>query len=203
MSTQNRQQQHVHMNRKVRLRQRLLKLLPEPSVAYVPYIGEGDIVAELYRPLYVLGADINPQFLETARQRLPSGEILAADVEAAYPFGHYAGEIHIADFDAYANPFTAFRLFWEHAHKAERMALFFTDGGLVNFGQRNTWKDFHGVSHRTANKTEMRRVLNFYLRRHVWPLFEGYIAPYGIVKYSQYKRDAVHYWGAIVQIAQE
>jgi hypothetical protein len=63
--------QHVDLHRKLALRRALLRGCPAGAV-YVPFIGDGDIAAELYADRMVYGADLDPNRSATARARLRS-----------------------------------------------------------------------------------------------------------------------------------
>ena len=76
--------QHVDMYRKIMLRKRLLRRAL-PGAAYVPFIGDGDIAADLYADRVVYGADLDSQRAVTAAGRLNGSTVIAADCDS-WPF---------------------------------------------------------------------------------------------------------------------
>ena len=62
-------QQHVDLYRKLLLRRHLLRWASD-GAAYVPFIGDGDIAAQLYGERTIYGADLDPERVEVARGRL-------------------------------------------------------------------------------------------------------------------------------------
>lgn len=185
------------MFRKVLLRRRLLRWAAE-GAAYVPFIGDGDIASELYLDRQVYGADLDPDRVEAASSRL-DGQIVVADCDQ-WPFYGVDDRIAVADFDAYAYPYHSFRAFWENAQKAERVAMFFTDG------ERQTLMRMRGRGYIAPDgdttlirdEGRRRRIFNFYLSRHVWPWFESEIAPWRVITYFRYLRGWMAYWGCVV-----
>ncbi len=110
------QKQHVDYHRKIGLRKRLLLAMDKrPARCYVPFIGDGDIAADLYSGLELFGADIEPERVAVAQKRL-RGTFIVADCDH-FPFKG-SGPFDVADFDAYSYPYKAFRSFWEEADKS-------------------------------------------------------------------------------------
>ena len=196
------QQQHVDMWRKVRLRRRVLDRMDIEGAAYVPFIGDGDIAAQLYADRRVFGADIDPERVATARARLPDAHLLTADCDR-WPLAgqHVDQHVAVGDFDAYSYPYASFRAFWESsAARAQRMAVFFTDAQRQSVIRNGHWHPFDEEATTLEPGTNARRrVYNFYLRRHVLPRFEAYIAPWRMTGVWSYLRGGMVYWGAIIE----
>jgi len=190
------QAQHVDMYRKVLLRKRLLSYV-KPGVAYIPFIGDGDIATELYKNFQIYGADIDPQRVAVAQDRLPEANIITADCDG-WPFSEIDTAFSLADFDAYVEPYAAFRAFWKNASKAGPLVLFFTDGNKHNLYFSSWWLQPDGTREELENLIEMRRVYNFYFPRHIKPWFIEYIKPWKAAKFSFYLRRNMLYWGAVV-----
>ncbi len=190
------QKQHVELHRKLMLRRQLLKL-HKPERIYVPFIGDGDIAAELYKGMEVYGADIDPERVRTASSRFPDCTIVPADCNR-FPFGDKDVIFDGADFDAYSDPYEAFRSFWQSAKKADRLILFFTDGHKQGIIRSGTFITPDGEHRKLADNTEKREVFNFYFPRTILPWFARYIEPYKIVKNAFYLRGMMLYWGAVI-----
>ena len=168
----------------------------------MPFIGDGDIAARLYADRTVYGADIDPERIATAQARLPDAHLLAADCDR-WPFaGHVVDEsVAVGDFDAYSYPYASFRAFWESgAARAGRMAVFFTDSQRQSVIRNGHWRPFdEAYTTFEPDTNARRRVYNFYLRRHVLPRFEAYIAPWRMTAVWSYLRSGTIYWGAIIE----
>lgn len=190
-------QQHVDIFRKFQLRRTLLKRVGAGAV-YVPFIGEGDIAAELYGGREVFGADINPAYVATARARLPEATIEVADCDG-WPFNEQTTPpFAVADFDAWCYPYDAFRAFWEGASKAKRLALFFTDGERAGI-RTGSWRKPEGQRQSGLTLAERRPVLNFYASKIVQPYLRDYVRPWRVVVMMGYLRKWMYYWGAVVE----
>ena len=172
------QKQHVDIHRKLMLRRRLLSHASD-GLVYVPFIGDGDIAAELYDPPKVCGADLAPERCERARGRLPGANVRVADC-GRWPFGDVHEPFSIADFDAYVDPYEAFRGFWETANKTPTMVMFFTDGHRQGALRAGVYVGPDGNRQSGLSISERRRVFNFYFPRYVYPWFEQYIAPWSL-----------------------
>ena len=123
--------EHI-LGAKLKQRSRFLSYLESPvRAAYIPYFGEGDIAHALYSDYRIYGADVNEDFLITARRRLPEATLLNADIEAEYPFAYIETPITLADFDAYAEPYTALKHFLEKAVLDTELVLFGTQSCMV------------------------------------------------------------------------
>lgn len=199
------------MHRKVLLRRRLLRWQIPNSPVYVPYIGDGDIANELYRDRPLFGADIDEERIETAAQRFPGQQVIVGDVEGdyytgAFPFEGLTTRFGIADFDAYASPYPAFRAFWEAAAKEDTLLVFFTDGHYMAM-ERTGWfyppdgspKRWLPVSSRETGWERMV-LAHQWLQKAIWPWFEDYIQPYEVVQRWRYRRMHVIYWGAVLKV---
>lgn len=190
--------QHVNMYRKLLLRKRLLRHATE-GACYVPFIGDGDIASALYSNRYILGADLDPARVETASSRL-RGDIRVHDCDV-WPFPGIKTPVSVADFDAYADPYTSFRAFWAGAEKADRLVIFFTDGlpqailrrGILTKPSGEREEGIPGLPDRR------RTVLyNAYLK-DVLPWFREYIEPYRVLDWMRYRRHHVMYWGMAIE----
>lgn len=167
----------------------------------MPFIGEGDIAAELYNDCYILGADIDQDRVDVATNRI-NGNVINADCNT-YPFPDNTMEIHACDFDAYANPYASFYSFWEgEQHKADTMVLFFTDGEKQSIMRFGNVLDFSAEDKLTyfniKTKNEKRKYGNKWLHHHVLPWIEEAISPYTIVATKYYNRHWMIYWGILI-----
>jgi hypothetical protein len=209
--------QHIDGHRKFLLRKHLLKWA-SPGPAFVPFVGDGDICVggskpdalkhEQYRcpgvylDRFVFGADIDESRVKVARSRIANGTVLVADCDV-YPFkGVETGKIAVADFDAWAEPYPAFRSFWANAEKADRVVAIFTDAHRMGIAVDGTLlaPDGSKTTFRPVVDLHARqRAFNFYLSRIVWPWFEGFIEPYRVLYRMRYLRGMLTYWGAAVE----
>jgi hypothetical protein len=207
MADKAKQAQHVDVYRKRILRRSLLRdAVPGP--AYVPFIGDGDLAADLYADRLIFGADLDPERVKTARLRraiftgtLLHGKIIVADCNG-WPFPDYTGPpFAVADFDAYSDPYESFRAFWQHAPKADRLALFFTDGHRQGIIRTANLIRPDGTHEKIVGTNAKRTVYNFYWQRTVRPWFNVFMADAGwTVKRSQHLRgSSMLYWGSIVE----
>jgi hypothetical protein len=200
--------QHVEFHRKVLMRQHLLRQWTPPlgTSAYVPFIGDGDLAAFLYGDLHVYGADLDPERIATAEEALPfanaaagAGALRVADCDS-WPFADLRpARFSVADFDAYAEPYAAFRAFWARAEKHDRLVLFFTDGQRQAMMRVGKWTSPDGMK-LEATTEESRPIFNSYLSKYIWPWFEDFIAPWEIVERFRYLRGWMVYWGAVIEL---
>ena len=207
--------QHIDPHRKYLLRRHLLRWAKE-GPAYVPFIGDGDIcvggskpgalpherypMPGLYNDRFIYGADLDPQRVVIARSRIPHGRIRVANCDV-YPFADLqTGPIAVADFDAWNEPWPAFRSWFEHAEKAEQVVIFFTDAHRLGIMADGTHIRPDGSKVTIQSLTERQAVYYFYLSKHVWPWFEDYIRPYRVVDKSRYVRGMITYWGAAIRL---
>lgn len=204
-------EQHVDLHRKVALRKRLLaKAMPGP--AYVPFVGEGDLALELLtdRPIYA--ADLDPQRVATARTRLPdTAVVVEADCDK-WPFEDRATPAFaVADFDAYAYPYEAFRAWWRHAERTSTVVVFFTDTQLMALNMGGRAKHPDGTSlkfvkpgrenHHTPDRRKVNPYLAGYWTKTLKPWITGVADDYGyrVTDTSHYKRGQTVYWGAVLE----
>lgn len=106
----------------------------------------------------------------------------------------------LADFDAYAYPYDAFRAFWQNAVKADRMVLVFTDGERMAINAppySPTMPDGAKVD-TSADQKARRRLFNKYWAREVRPWFVDAIDGYSAARVKKYLRGTMLYWGAII-----
>jgi hypothetical protein len=198
------QRQHVDFFRKVLLRKRLLASAG-PGAAYVPFIGDGDLAVKLYGGRRILGADIDADRVRTASSRL-KGDIRVADCDE-WPFPGSRVRFALADFDAYSEPYDAFRSFWAHANKARRLVLFFTDGHKMGM----TWSGYFikpdGSKEllRGAGKLAKAPHINFYFVKHVLPYVRGVVEADGylLTRYMLYNRGLMTYWGCVLMLSEQ
>jgi len=192
-------QQHVEFHRKVQMRRHLLRRWPDQGAAFVPFIGDGDLAVELYADRFVCGADLNPERVKLARART-GGYVLEADCDT-WPFGPGEGipTFTIGDFDAYAEPYSAFRAFWAHAEKADRLILFFTDGQRQSMMRVGSWIAPDGEHHQLDDLERRQRIFHRYWAGYVFPWFERYVAPWRVVDRFRYLRGWMVYWGAVIE----
>lgn len=196
--------QHVDLHRKVGLRRDLMALLPsptdaaEPMTAYVPFIGDGDIAAELYAGWRVLGADLDPVRVANARQRV-SGEVRVADCDS-WPFADFDGPLSLGDFDSYAYPYASFRAAWSSAAWSSPCVVLFTDGQRQAVKRGGSFRHPDGTKVAVPGIGERRAVFNAYRSKTVEPWFHDLLAPdWQATKVSGYLRDNMLYWGAVIE----
>lgn len=174
------------------------RLGPVEGAAYVPFIGNGDIAAELYTGREVYGADLDPKRVEVAASRL-GGQVVVADCDR-WPFDGVTVPFAVADFDAYAYPYDAFRAWWSNATKADRCVVFFTDGQRQAVKRTDTWHAPDGTRHDTTGDLTAKRVAyNRYWTTYVLPWIEGAAGGYRIVATDKYLRKDMLYWGAVIE----
>ena len=190
------QKQHDELYRKLLLRRRLLPKAPE-GAAYVPFIGEGDIAADLYQDRSVYGADQDAARCAASQERLPGACIKVADCDR-WPFPDVDEPFAVADFDAYADPYGAFRAFWSNAHKTSTVVLYFTDGHRSEMTRRGNYIRPDGTHVRDLSLNEARRVFNTYFVTEALPYLVRHIAPWRVVAKAYYLRGQMLYWGAVV-----
>ena len=180
------------------LRRALLEQAAEGAV-YLPFCGDGDIAAEVYPDRDLFAADIDPQRIATVSARFPKSTIRAADCDS-WPFQDLTlPPLAVADFDAYSYPYHAFRAFWEHAPKARRLVLFFTDGQRQAIKRTGHFTDLAGKKQHLTDLSEKRARFNAYWSVWVKPWFEEAIKPYRIVQFQHYLRKDMLYWGAVIE----
>lgn len=191
------QYQHVDLYRKLILRRQLLRHAAA-GPAYCPFIGDGDIAAQLYRDRDVYGADLDPARVATAAGRL-TGRIIVADCDT-WPFPDVNGlPFAVADFDAYADPYASFRAFWAAAEKADRLVVFFTDGQRMAALRGLPYRTPDGERKYGATTTERRQVSLGYLPR-MYQWLAGAVRPRRVVFKTGYLRVKMTYWGAIIDV---
>lgn len=203
------QQQHTEYHWKANLRSRILsefEVVPG-GAAYIPFIGDGDLAVDFYRGYQIFGVDVDQQRLWTCYQKL----IPFYDLEAwgtlrhanadSWPFADFPNIIYsVADFDAYSEPYTAFRSFWENSAKSDMVALFFTDGHRQGIIRTGSFHHPSGEVQQLKTTNEKRKGFNFYWGQTVLPWFKEYIKPYKIIKELHYVRGmSMLYWGVIVE----
>lgn len=202
------QKQHVELHRKIQMRRHLLRF-STPGAAYVPFIGDGDLAAELYCGRRILGADVDRQRIEVACRRLgPDSDVIVADCDQ-WPFAglHDYNPIAVADFDAYSYPYASFRAFWAEASLAPRVGvslaprvvLFFTDGQRQSMMRVGSWLDPEGNRRLEEDLRTRQRLFNSYLAGTIWPWFEDFVAPWRVVERFRYLRGWMVYWGAVIE----
>lgn len=172
-----------------------------PGAVYVPFIGDGDIAAALYADREVYGADIDPARVATASGRL-AGSIVVADCDKWPPqFAGLDTVFAVADFDAYAYPYDAFRAWWANARKADRVAVFFTDGQRQACKRSARWHDPDGREMGDGNPSNtagFRPYFNAWWSKVVAPWIEAATAGWSIVATDKYQRRDMLYWGAVL-----
>ena len=193
------QKQHVNIQRKLKLRAALIEKAGNPQGAcYVPFIGEGDIAAELYAGKKIFGADIDGAMVKTAKAKLPDAHIIKADCDP-FPFNKKTATFTLADFDAYSYPYDSFRNFFRGAKIGSQCILIFTDGQRQAIIHTGHYRMPDGEKHHLKTKTEKREVYNFYYARVIMPWFKEYIKPWKVVWSTKYTRGPNQmYWGAII-----
>jgi hypothetical protein len=198
------EKQHVEIQRKLRLRLSLLKFAI-PGPAYVPFVGDAEIAAAIYRKppvTAVYAADIDPKRIATCTKRCPEFTAKVADCEL-WPFEGLDAEFSVADFDAYVYPYGACRAFWANARKARRLVMFFTDGQRARITRGNVGKDArytdpNGVTHELFEMSERRALYNFYRKRVIEPWLKEFTKGWTINKVESYLRLHMFYFGCVL-----
>lgn len=167
------------------------------GAAYVPYIGEGDIAAELYSERQVYGVELQEKFLGVAKSRL-NGRFVKGDCRE-WHFSPEDGPFAIADFDAYGNPYESFASFWENASKASRVVMFFCDGRRNRISRHKCQAVLPTGEIEGVPPKVWRKQYNLWLRRYVLPWIEGVIEPYIITRRVAFYRGAMLHWGCVVE----
>lgn len=193
------QKQHVEIHSKLALRRRLCSNAAEGAV-YVPFVGDGDIAAQLYSDRRIYAADVDPARAANARRVLPSADIRVADCNG-WPFPDTKDEFAIADLDAYSNPYQSLRAFWRAANKAQRVILFGTDGMRQAIKRNVSTIELPSGKLTKLTITEARAQYNYWATRHIRPWLEAELKPWRIREYVFYLRRDIVYWGARVENA--
>jgi hypothetical protein len=189
--------QHVDLFRKLKLRRELCEK-GGAGAAYVPFIGDGDIAAELYADRIICGADLDPVRVATSAARFPTGDIRVGDCDG-YPFADRTDlTFAIADFDSYSNPYAGLSAFWPVAKTTDRVVIFGTDGHKQTISRKKLAISL--PSGKTNGQAEnFREMSNFWWPRYVLPFLTEFFAPAVIVEVSHYYRGPfMLYWGIIV-----
>ena len=185
------------------MRRRLLRLWAIDGAVYVPFIGDGDIAAEVYTDRRVFGADIDSERVFAASDRV-AGRIIVADCDS-WPFPDVRLPFAVADFDAYTYPYHSFRSFWAAARKTDLLVVFFTD--TVKQAVKRSGHVHHpdGSSYDLPALPSRKRsvVYNSWYSKHLWPWFETYVQPYRVLDRMRYLRQDTVYWGAVLQRERE
>jgi hypothetical protein len=196
------QKQHVELYRKVLLRKRLLRWAVDGPV-YVPFIGDGDLAAELYGDRRVFGADLVPQRIRNAKAQLPLDSVIVEHDCDFWPFPGVKDKFAVADFDAFANPYPAFHAFWDNAQTHKRLVLFFTDGlkqaVIRTTVPRHTRFDGQVEHIDNADTNRKRQIFHSYFAKYLWPYFELHVRPWRVVDRMRYTRGSMLYWGAVIE----
>jgi len=186
------------------MRRRLLRSWPSAGAAYVPFIGDGDIAAELYTDRMVYGADIDAKRVDIAASRFVKKNIIVADCDQ-WPFPNERTQFALADFDAYTYPYHSFRAFWCSARKADQLTLYFTDTVKQSIKRTGLVHLPDGSSYELPALPSRRRseVYNSWFSRHVWPWFEDYVKPYRVLDRMRYLRQDTLYMGVVLRYERE
>lgn len=190
--------QHVDLYRKVAQRRRLLATVPEGAV-YLPFCGDGDIAAEVYRDRTLWAADLDPDRVDTFRERFPDASVTVGDCDG-WPFGEVPDvPFAVGDFDSYSYPYHACRSFLEHVERTDPFLLLFTDGQLQALVRQNPWRDPDGTR-REASEDGWRRLYNTYWSSLIEPWLGRLADELGtqVVATDKYRRGNMLYWGAVL-----
>ncbi len=203
-------QQHVEAHRKIGIRRRLLdKLGTTDGLAYIPYCGDGDLTHDLdrYDNRRCLLIDNDPDRTTTAQQRFDTDTVhaITADANHYQPPPQAWGDtpFAVADFDAYAYPYQAFREWFANAPLAPRLAVFFTDGQRQAIRRGFAWIEPDGTHRKcTADQVTIWRTAYTTWPKLVqrWLTDHAQTRGYTITDTTSYLRSGVLvYWGAILQ----
>lgn len=163
----------------------------------MPFIGDGDIAAELYGNYSIYGADIDNNRVETARSRLKGSDIRIADCNG-WAFSDVEEPFSLADLDAYCNPYMAFESFWKNANKTKRVLVFGTDGMRQRISRGRVLKVL--PSGEETPSSQFRAVYNFWWSKHALPFLAETIKPSRIIKALKYQRgQGMLCWGIVIE----
>lgn len=197
------QKQHVDYQRKVGLRQRLIKAagtLPDCAV-YVPFCGDGDLAVDCYLPLgrEIYACDRDGERVKTCRSRLPGHEVVEGDAES-FPFVGQKRQYAVADFDSYSYPYAAFRSWWEAGLATSPCVVFFTDGQRQPMMRTGSYTSFSGEKVTPDGLANQRTAYNAYFTSVVLPAFQEHVKPWSVERTDKYLRGmGMLYWGAVIE----
>ena len=149
-------------------------------------------------------ADLDPQRVATAisRPELEVAQSIAGDCNT-WPFPTWPEEpFAVLDFDAYSEPYPAFRDLWENAPVlADRMTILFTDGHRQGLIRTGSWHKPDGGKVKLSSPNEKRKAFNFYFPQTIKPWWAEVTAARG---YRQlltrfYLRNMMIYWGSVIE----
>ena len=190
--------QHQAYYRKLLMRRRLLRWALDGPV-YLPFCGDGDIAVDLYSDRTCYGADIDSNRVDTARLRIPNSDLRVADCDV-WPLPDISVPFTLADFDAYAYPYAAFRAFWGEATKASRLVMFFTDGEGQAMMRRGEWITPDGDHVGQYGNVKINQKTYYqYFSTVVMPWFEDYVSPWRLLDRFRYTVRNLLYWGAVIE----
>lgn len=206
--------QHVDLFRKIGLRRELLALVGAGG-AYVPFLGEADIAAELYRGRYVLGVELDPDVARTAGARLaeldPPGFVIVGDAEAWHVGADAGAPYAVLDVDAFSNPYRSLEAAWRELVDrpnrtpglADRVAVFGTDGMRLAIRQSKSRYYSSPTTRKLSSGTisDKRRQWNNWWGGFVLPWLEQLFAGWTIVETRKYQRTHMVYWGVVLERA--
>lgn len=194
------QKQHVEPHRKRALRAELLKSAM-PGDVFLPFCGDGDIAADLYADRDLVAIDIDPARIATISARLPRpGSRFLTSSADSWPGGDADSRTYaVADFDSYSEPYPAFRDFWKHARKTDRLVLFFTDGHRQGIIRTHNLHAPDGTKRKIATTNEARALFNSYWTKTIEPWFVRFVKPWRVARTFKYLRGGMLYWGAVVE----
>lgn len=182
------------------LRKRFLEGLPNGAV-YVPFCGDGDITSELYRARACFCADIDPERVAAAKEKLrgmTKVQVVAADCNA-WPFHGCSDRFALVDCDAWVNPYPAIAAFWNSAKKSETIAIVATDAQRENIKRSKHAVKLPECSRIAGN---WREQCNFWWLRYVKPWLAGLVAGdgYAIQQESKFgdRYGTMLYWAVIL-----
>ena len=185
------QKQHVDLYKKLLLRKQLLRHAVD-GACFVPYCGDGDIASKVYSGRKCVGVDIDEKKIAHAKQTMPDNEWYVGDVEKwdkRWGTHRYC----IADFDAYNDPYKAFKIFWQNATTTQQVVLLFTDGLRQSIIRSRIFR-----GHKIASLNEQRKMYNMYFPialRIVTDIMHGT----DILKKTFYLRYHMLYWGIVIK----
>jgi hypothetical protein len=192
----------VDIYRKLLLRRAILTHAVE-GAAYVPFCGDGDIAAAVYKGRMIYAADLNPKRVEVCRARFPDAIVAHTDCDR-WPFNTVeTPPFAVADFDAYCHPYASFLAFWREAPKAQRLVLLFTDGHRQGVIRSGVLVRPDGAREECTALDERRRLFNFYWTRVVEPWFRDAITGWRVLRSQKYLRGSMLYWGAVIEQSQD
>ena len=192
-------QRNSQLERKLALRRSLTLLLP-PGPVYMAYAGTCQL-APAYENREVYAADWKAElFHEVTAPNVVSW--LQADCEKEFPFPGVP--FVFADFDAFAMPYPALRVFLESARLGNNVGLVFSDTALLRIFQHPQFvvypcgrrADLRGAG------VDRKAVWDGYVDEHMLPSLLSLMPGYSVVEAVETRWKNSVFWGCALSRVQ-